>query len=202
MTKAKLRLGSFVLRLFEDAMKFPFFKREPTTLRERLLAALEQAEKAEKVFFVPLGEGFYVYVMPPVYDFAEERDRFNQEAEEARQSVMGDAPLGRYTLINFRDVREGRFPYSDDYQQWADKYAIKLTGQIGLIFMVMANEVRQVIAQECERVRLTCEPQGEWDMVIPGSPKAHTIYVGDLVYEAIGRATELSELVQEQLANL
>jgi len=184
-------------------VKLPFFsKREPTTLRERLLAAVEQAERADKVFFVPLGEGFYVYVLPPAYDFDVGRERFDRDVDEARKSVMGDAPLGRYTLINFRDVREGRFPYSDDYQQWADKYAIKLTGQIGLIFMVMANEVRQVIAQECERVGLMCEPQGEWDMVIPGSPKAHTLYVGDLVYEAIGRATELSELVQEQLANL
>jgi hypothetical protein len=181
-------------------MKFPFLKREPTTLRERLLAAVEQGLKAEKVLFVSLGEGFYVHVMPPVYDFLQDRERVERDAAEARRSVMGDAPLGRYTLINFRDVREGKFPYSDDYQQWADKYAIKLTGQIGLIFMVMANEVRQVIAQECERVGLTCEPQGEWDMVIPGSPKAHTIYVGDLVYEAIGRATELSELVREYLA--
>ena len=61
---------------------------------------------------------------------------FTRDADEARKSVMGDAPLGRYTLINFRDVREGKFPYSDDYQQWADKHAIKLTGEIGLIFMV------------------------------------------------------------------
>ncbi len=181
-------------------MKFPFFKREPTTLRERLLAAVEQAERADKVFLVPLGEGFYVYVLPPVYDFDAGREHFDRDVDEARKSVMGDAPLGRYTLINFRDVREGKFPYSDDYQQWANKYAIKLTGQIGLIFMVMANEVRQVIAQECERLGLTCEPQGEWDVVIPGSPKAHTIYVGDLVYEVIGGATELSELVREYLA--
>ena len=118
-------------------MKLPFFgKREPVTLRERLLAAVEQAERADKVFLVPLGEGFYVYVLPPVYDFDAERERFYGDADEARKSVMGDAPLGRYTLINFRDVREGKFPYSDDYQQWADKHAIKLTGQIGLIFMV------------------------------------------------------------------
>ena len=181
-------------------MKLPFLKREPTTLRERLLEAIEQGLKADKVFLVPLGEGFYVYVLPPVYDFDAGRERFDRDADEARKSVMGDEPLGRYTLINFRDVREGRFPYSDDYQQWAGKYAIKLTGQIGLIFMVMANEVRQVIAQECGRVGLTCEPQGEWNMVIPGSQKAHTIYVGDLVYEAIGRAMNLSELVREYLA--
>jgi hypothetical protein len=182
-------------------VKLPFFgKRRPITLRERLLVAVEQAERADKVFLVPLGEGFYVYVLPPVYDFDAERERFYGDADEARKSVMGDAPLGRYSLINFRDVREGKFPYSDDYQQWADQHAIKLTGQIGLIFMVMANEVRQVIAQECERLGLTCEPQGEWDMVIPGSPKAHTFFVGDLMYEAIGRATDLSELVREYLA--
>ncbi len=183
-------------------MKFPFFKREPTTLRERLLAALEQAEKAEKVFFVPLGEGFYVYVMPPVYDFAEERDRFNQESEEARQSVMGDAPLGRYTLVNFRDVRQGRLPFSDDYQQWAGKRAIKLTGEVGLIFMARAEQVRQVIAQECARVGLACEPHDKWDMRVTSGAMTYTLYVGDLVYEVIGRATELSELVRERLANL
>jgi len=183
-------------------MKFPFFKREPATLRERLLAALKQAEKAEKVFFVPLGEGFYVYVMPPIYDFAEERDRFNQEAEEARQSVMGDAPLGRYTLVNFRDVRQGRLPFSDDYQQWAGKRAIKLTGEVGLIFMARADEVRQVITQECERVGLTCEPHDKWDMRVTSGAMTHTLYVGDLVYEVIGRATGLRELVRERLANL
>ena len=182
-------------------MKLPFMKREPTTLRERLLAAVEQGFKAEKVLFVSLGEGFYVHVMPPVYDFLQDRERFERDAAEARKDVLGDGPLGRYTLVNFREVREGRLPYSDDYQKWASKHAIKLTGQIGLIFMVMANEVRQVITRECERLGLACEPQGEWDMVVAGSPKAHTIYVGDLVYEAIGRATELSELVRDYLAH-
>jgi hypothetical protein len=183
-------------------MKLPFMKREPTTLRERLLAAVVQGYEAEKVLFVSLGEGFYVHVMPPVYDFLQDRERFERDAAEARKAVLGDEQLGRYTLINFREVREGKFPYSDDYQKWANKHAIKLTGQMGLIFMVMASEVHQVIAQECERVGLTCEPQGEWDMVVAGSPKPHTIYVGDLVYEVIGRATELSELVREQLATL
>jgi hypothetical protein len=183
-------------------MKLPFFRREPTTLRERLLAALEQAEKAEKVFFVPLGEGFYVYVMPPVYDFAEERDRFNQEAEEARQAVMGDAPLGRYTLVNFRDVRQGRLPFSDDYQQWAGKRAIKLTGEVGLIFMARADEVRQVIAQECARVGLACEPHDKWDMHVTSGATTYMLYVGDLVYEVIGRATDFRELVRERLATL
>jgi hypothetical protein len=190
------------MRTCEDTVKFPFFKREPTTLRERLLAAVEQAERAEKVFFAPLGEGFYVYVMPPVYDFVNERERFNRDADEARNLVMGDVPLGRYTLINFRDVRQGRFPYSDEYQRWAGKRAIKLTGEIGLIFLVRAEEVRQVIAQECERVGLTCEPYQEWDMRIVGASQPRTIYVGDLVYEAIGRATNPSELVRERLANL
>ena len=183
-------------------MKLPFMKHEPTTLRERLLAAVEQGFKAKKVLFVSLGEGFYVHVMPPVYDYVQDRERFERDAAEARQAVLGDEPLGRYTLVNFRDVREGKFPYSDDYQKWASKHAIKLTGEIGLIFLVRAEQVRQVIAQECERVGLTCEPQGEWNMIIPGSPKAHTIYVGDLVYEVIGRATELSELVRERLENL
>jgi hypothetical protein len=173
-------------------------KREPTTLRERLLAAIEQAERAEKVFFVSLGEGFYVHVIPPVYDFMNERDRFNRDADEARKAVMGDAPLGRYTLINFRDVRQGRLPFSDEYQQWAGKHALKLTGELGLIFLVRAEEVRQAIAQECARIGLASDPQGEWDMRVVG----RTIYVGDLVYEVIGRATELSELVREQLGNL
>lgn len=181
-------------------MKLSLFKREPTGMRGRLMAALEQAERAEKVLFVSLGEGLYVYVMPPVYDFVAERSRFDQEAEQARQAVMGDAPLGRYTLVNFRDVRQGRFSFSDDYQQWAGKRAIKLTGEIGLIFLVRADEVRQVIAQECGRGGLTCEPHGEWDMHVTGTPHSYTIYVGDLVYEAIGRATSLSELVREQLA--
>ncbi len=183
-------------------MKFPSFKREPATLRERLLAALEGAERAKKVFFVPLGEGLYVYVMPPVYDFVVERDRFNQDAEEARKAVMGDAPLGRYTLVNFRDVRQGRFPFSDDYQQWAGKRAIKLTGEIGLIFMVRADEVRQVIAQECERVGLTYDLYKEWDMRVKDAVRSHTIYVGDLVYETIGRAIDLRELVRERLAGM
>ena len=182
-------------------MKLPFLKHEPTTLRERLLAAVEQGSRAEKVLFVPLGEGFYVHVMPPVYDFLQDRERFERDAAEARKAVLGDEPLGRYTLINFREVREGKFPYSDGYQKWASRHAIKLTGQIGLIFMVIANEVRQVIGQECERLGLKCEPQGEWDMVVADGPKAHTIHVGDLVYEAIGRATELSELVRRYLAD-
>ena len=181
-------------------MKFAFFKREPTGMRGRLMAALEQAERAETVLFVPLGEGLYVYVMPPVYDFVEARDRFNQDAERARQAVMGDAPLGRYTLINFRDVRQGRFSFSDDYQQWAGKRAIKLTGEVGLIFLVRADEVRQVITQECGQVGLTCEPHGEWDMRVKGAPRSYMIYVGDLLYEAIGRAMDFGELVREQLA--
>ena len=202
-------------------MKFPFFsKREPVTFRERLLAALGHAEKADKVFFVPLGEGFYVYVLPPAYDFIAERERFNRDADQARRSVLGDAPLGRYTLVNFRDVREARSPYSDDYQLWAEDFAIKLTGEIGLIFMVREQEVRQVVARECERVGLTCEPHGQWDMRVhqgtggqgtPGSPDIHgspgipmpgqILYTGDLVYEAIGRARNLSELVREYLAD-
>ncbi len=181
-------------------MKLPFFRRESTGMRERLLAALDQAEHAGTVLFVPLGEGLYVYVIPPVYDFVTERTRFNQDAEQARQAVMGDAPLGRYTLINFRDVRQGRFPFSDDYQRWAGKRAIKLTGEVGLIFMVRADEVRQAIAQECGQAGLTCEPQGEWDMRINGALRAYMIYVGDLVYQAIGQAMSLSELVREQLA--
>jgi len=183
-------------------MKLPFLKCEPTTLRERLLAAVEQGLKAEKVLFVSLGEGFYVHVMPPVYDFLQDRERFERDAAEARKAVLGDEPLGRYTLVNFRDVREAKLPYSDDYQEWAGKHAIKLTGEMGLIFLVCEQQVRQVIAQECERVGLTCAPQGEWDVRVVGAAQPHTLYVGDLVYEAIGRATELSELVQEQLANL
>lgn len=184
-------------------MKFPFLgKREPATFRERLLAALEQAERADKVFFFPLGEGFYVYVLPPVYDFVLEHDRFNREADEARKSVMGNEPLGRYTLINFRDVREGKFPYSDDYQLWAKDYAIKLTGEVGLIFMVREPEVRQVISKECERVGLKCEPQGEWDVRVAARSVPHVIYTGDLVYEAIGRAMNLSDLAQIYLAQL
>jgi hypothetical protein len=97
-------------------------------------------------------------------------------------------------------VRQGRFPYSDDYQRWAGKRAIKLTGEVGLIFLVRADEVRQVIAQECGQIGLTCEPNGEWDMCVKGTPRSYTIHVGDLVYEAIGRAMNLSELVREQLA--
>jgi hypothetical protein len=194
-------------------VKLPFFRREPVTFRERLLAAIEQGLKAEKVLFVSLGEGFYVHVLPPVYDFLADRQRFEREAGEARQAALGDAPLGRYTLVNFRDVREGRFPYSDDYQAWADKFAIKLTGELGLIFLVREQEVRQVIARECERAGLTCEPHGQWDMRIlqeTGGPGIHgspgipmpgrILYTGDLVYEAIGRAKNLSELVREYLA--
>ncbi len=181
-------------------MKLPFLNREPTTLRERLLAAVEQGLKADRVSFVPLGEGFYVHVMPPRYDFFEERERFDREAEEARRAMLGDAPLGRYALINFRDVREGKFPFSFDYQAWAGKLALKLTGEIGLIFLVREQEVRQVIARECDRVGLQCEPHGRWDMRVAGT--SHVIYVGDLVYEAIGRARNLSELVREQLALL
>ena len=188
-------------------MKLPFFRREPVTFRERLLAAIEQGLKAEKVLFVSLGEGFYVHVLPPVYDFLADRERFEREAGEARQAALGDTPLGRYTLINFRDVREGKFPYSDDYQQWGGKRAIKLTGELGLIFLVREPEVRQVIARECERAGLTCEPHGQWDMRVhketgsPGIPMpGHVLYTGDLVYEAIGRARDLSELVREYLA--
>jgi len=181
-------------------VKLSFLKREPVTLRERLLEAVEQGLKADKVLFVALGEGFYVHVMPPVYDFLQERERFEREAAEARQAVLGHTPLGRYTLINFRDIREGRLAYSDDYQEWAGKRAIKLTGDLGLIFLVREAEVRQVIAQECERIGLMCEPQGEWDMRV--SSTEHTIYTGDLVYEAIGRATSLSDLVRAHLSSL
>jgi hypothetical protein len=138
--------------------------------------------------------------MPPVYDFMQERDRFNRDSEEARQAVMGDAPLGRYTLVNFRDVRQGKFPFSDDYQKWAGKHALKLTGEIGLIFMAQAEPVRQVIAQECERLGLACEPHREWDVRVHGATRSHIVYVGDLVYEAIGRAMNLSELAREYLA--
>ena len=181
-------------------MKLPFFRREPVTFRERLLAAIEQGLKAEKVLFVSLGEGFYVHVMPPVYDFLNDRDRFEREASEARRAVLGDVPLGRYTLINFRDVREGKSPYSDDYRAWADKFAIKLTGELGLIFLVREHQVRQVIAGECERVGLTCEPHGQWDVRVVTQGASHILYTGDLVYEAIGRARDLSELVREYLA--
>jgi len=181
-------------------VKLQFLKRGPETLRERLLTAVEQGLKVDKVLFVPLGEGFYVHVIPPVYDFLEDRKRFEREAAEARQAVFGDEPLGRYTLINFRDVRQGQFPYSDDYQVWGGKRAIKLTGEIGLIFLVREKEVRQVIARECGRAGLTCEPHGQWDMRVVGTP--HFIHTGDLVYEAIGRARDLSELTQEYLAGL
>ncbi len=194
------------MRLFcaihEAIVKLPFFKREPITFRERMLAAIEQGLKAEKVLFVSLGEGFYVHVMPPVYDFLGDRHRFEREASEARQAVLGGVPLGRYTLINFRDVREGRFPYSDDYQVWADKFAIKLTGEIGLIFLVREQEVRQIIARECERVGLTCEPHGQWDVRVVTQGASRILYMGDLVYEAIGRARDLSELVREWLAGV
>jgi len=181
-------------------VKLSFLKREPATLRERLLQAIEQGLKADKVLFVALGEGFYVHVMPPVYDFLQERERFEREAAEARQAVLGDTPLGRYTLINFRDIRDGRLPCSDDYQEWAGKRAIKLTGDLGLIFLVREAEVRRVIAQECERLGLACEPQGEWDMRVRGT--SHILYAGDLVYAAIGRATNLSDLVREHLSSL
>jgi hypothetical protein len=183
-------------------VKLPFSRREPVTFRERLLAAIEQGLKADKVLFVSLGEGFYVHVLPPVYDFLAERERFEREAGQARQAALGDAPLGRYTLINFRDVREGRFPYSDDYQAWADKFAVKLTGELGLIFLVREQEVRQVIARECERIGLTAEPEGQWDVRVGGAGAQRTLYTGDLVYEAIGRARNLSELVREWLALL
>lgn len=184
-------------------MKLPFFgKRAPVTFCQRLLAALDQVERADKVHFVSLGEGFYVYVMPPVYDFVEQREQFNRDADEARKAVMGDVPLGRYTLINFRDVREGKDPFSDDYQKWGGKHAVKLTGEIGLIFMVMADEVRQVITQECERAGLKCEPYRAWDMRVTGGAQPRTIYTGDLVYEVIGRAVDLSELVREYLAGV
>ena len=181
-----------------NSVKLFFVKREPATLRERLLQAIEQGLKAEKVLFVALGEGFYVHVMPPVYDFLQERERFEREAAEARQAVLGETRLGRYTLINFREIREGRLAWSDDYQEWAGKHAIKLTGELGLIFLVRELKVRQVIEQECQRLGLACEPQGEWDMRV--SDTEHIIYTGDLVYEAIGRARNLSDLVREYLA--
>jgi hypothetical protein len=180
-------------------VKLPFLKREPATLRERLLEAIERGLKAEKVLFVSLGEGFYVHVMPPVYDFLQERERFEREAAEARQAVLGNTPLGRYTLVNFREIREGRLAWSDDYQDWAGKHAVKLTGELGLIFLVREREVRQVIAQECERLGLACEPQDEWDMRVAARGASRVIYTGDLVYEAIGRARNLSELVREYL---
>ena len=181
-------------------MKLPFFRREPVTFRERLLAAIERGLGGEQVLFVSLGEGFYVHVMPPVYDFLQERERFEREAAEARQAVLGDTPLGRYTLINFRNIREGRLAYSDDYQDWAGKHAVKLTGELGLIFLVREREARQVIEQECQRLGLACEPQDAWDMRVAARGASHVIYAGDLVYEAIGRARNLSELVREYLA--
>jgi hypothetical protein len=170
-------------------------KREPVTFQEKLLAALDRVEKAERVFFVPLGEGFYVYVLPPIYDLAQERERFDRDAEQARRAVMGDAALGRYTLINFRDVREARALFSDDYQQWGGKHAIQLTGEVGLIFLVREQEVRQVIAQECARLGLACEPHEPWNMRVG----TRTLFTGDLIYEAIGRAVNFSQLVREQL---
>lgn len=181
----------------DNSVKLPFLKREPETLRERLLEAIEQGLKADKVLFVSLGEGFYIHVMPPVYDFLQERERFEREAAEARQAVLGETPLGRYSLINFRQVRDGRLPYSGDYQEWAGRHAVKLTGELGLIFLVREAEVRRVIEQECERLGLACVPQGEWDMQV--SDTKHIIYTGDLVYEAIGRAKNLSDLVREYL---
>ena len=178
-------------------VKLPFFKREPATLRERLLDAIERGLKADRVLFVSLGEGFYVHVMPPVYDFIAERERFDREAAEARAALFGDAPVGRYTLINFREIRDAKSPYAYDYQDWAGKRAAKLTGEIGLIFMVREAEVRQVIAHECERAGLACALHGKWDMQIGDAQ--HILYTGDLVYEAIGRARNLSELVREHL---
>jgi hypothetical protein len=181
-------------------VKLPFLKREPVTFRERLLAAIERGLEVEQVLFVSLGDGFYVHVLPPVYDFLEERERFESEAAEARRAVLGDTPLGRYTLINFREIREGRLAYSDDYQDWAGKHAVKLTGELGLIFLVREQEVRQVLAQECQRLGLECEPQGEWDVRVTAQGVQHVIYTGDLVCEAIGRARNLSELMREYLA--
>ncbi len=181
-------------------MKLPFSRREPTTLRERLLEAIERGLKANKVLFASLGEGLYVHVMPPVYDFFAQRECFDRDAAEARKALLGDEPLGRYALINFREIRDRKSPYADDYQVWAGKHAIKLVGDLGLIFLVREKEVRQVIAQECERAGLTCEPHGQWDMQIAAPGESHILYTGDLVYEAIGRARNLSELVREYLA--
>jgi hypothetical protein len=181
-------------------VKLPFLKREPATLRERLLDAIERGLKADRVLFAALGEGFYVHVMPPVYDFIADRERFEREAAQARAALFGDAPLGRYALINFREIRDGKLPYAYAYQDWAGKRAAKLTGELGMIFLVREAEVRAVIAQECARLGWACEPHGQWDMQVTADPP-HILYTGDWVYEAIGRARNLSELAREYLAN-
>ncbi len=188
-------------------MKLPFLRRDkprpaPTTWAERLGVAIEHAYQAGKLVFEPLGEGLYVYAFPPVYDFSQDRGRFNRDAREAVLKVWGEAGPGLHTLIQFQEIRDGHEPYSLDYTTWAGEYARVMAEEVGLYFMIRAAEFFPLIAQECERVGLAHEQRMGWDVHLIKAPYRALFPTGDVVYEAIGRGTPFRPAIRDKIEAL
>jgi hypothetical protein len=178
-------------------------KPEPTTWAERLPIAIDHALDAGRVVFEALGDGLYVYAFPTVYDFSRDRERFNQEALQAARQFFGPPGPGLHTLIKFQEIRDGNEPYSLDYTIWAGEYAQLIAEQeIGLYFMIRAQEFFPIVEEECQRVGATCEQRAGWDVHLLKPPYRALFPTGDVVYEAMGRGTPFRLAVRDKIEAL
>jgi hypothetical protein len=186
-------------------MKLPFLRKEkpkPVTWPQKLGVAIDHAFEAGKMVFEPLGDGLYVYAFPPVYDFEQDRERFNREAHETAQQVFGEQGPGEHTLIKFSEIRDGHELYALDYTAWAGDYAQAIAEEVGLYFMVRADEFFQIVAQESERAGLAYEKHMGWDVHLIKPPYRALFPTGDVIYEAIGRGTLFPVAVRDEIEKL
>ncbi len=186
-------------------MKLAFLRREkpqPATWTERLCVAIDRAYQAGRVIFEPLGEGLYVYAFPPVYNFEHDRERFNREAREAALQALGEQGPGLHTLVKFQDIRDGNEPYALDYTAWAGEYAQAIAEEVGLYFMIRAQEFFPLVAQECERAGVTHEERMGWDVHLIKPPYRALFPTGDVLHEAIGRGTPFQTAIREKIEAL
>ncbi|MBN1886568.1 MAG: hypothetical protein JW850_01205 [Thermoflexales bacterium] len=178
-------------------------KSEPSTWAERLPIAIDHALEAGQVVFEPLGEGLYVYAFPTVYDFGRDRERFNREARQAAGQFFGPPGPGLHTLIQFQEIRDGNEPYSLDYTAWAGEYARLIAEQeVGLYFMIRAQEFFPIVEEECQRVGVMCEKRPAWDVHLLKQPYQALFPTGDVVYEAVGRGTPFRLAVRDKIEAL
>lgn len=188
-------------------MKLPFFRRDkkqvPSTWPERLCVAIAHALEAGRVVFEPLGDSLYVYAFPTTYDFSQERERFNCEARQAVLQALGETPLGVHTLVKFQEIRDGHEPYALDYTLWAGDYAALIAEQqVGLYFVIRAQEFFPIVQRECECLGLGYEERLGWDVHLIKPPYRALFPTGDVVYEAIGRGTPFPLAVREKMQAL
>jgi len=189
-------------------VKLPFLRRrekprQPTTWPEHLHVAIGHAFESGRVVFESLGEGLYVYAFPTTYDFGKDRERFNREAREAVIKALGENGLGEHTLIKFHEIRDGHEPYSLDYTLWAGEHAMAIAEtEVGLYFVIRAEEFFQLVAEACGQFGLGHERRMGWDVYLKKTPYWALFPTGDVVYEAIGRGTPFRQAIREKIEKL